>query len=122
MKELAQPVIFDSLPLVARSLTFRVAPESDIKGALRNLRDQFPIDCGIVGIGEPVVRGVGGNVPGLRTFAAMSGAACSVPSTQQALWCRLRGADRGVVFDFAQQIRTILGDAFVLVESVDTFT
>jgi putative iron-dependent peroxidase len=52
----------------------------------------------------------------------MSGPACSVPSTQEALCFLLRGPDRGVVFDLTQNIRELLGDAFLLVDSNDTFT
>jgi putative iron-dependent peroxidase len=79
-------------------------------------------DCGVVAIGEPVVLALGKEVPGLRTFPAMSGPACSVPSTQEALCFLLRGPDRGVVFDLTQDIRELVADAFLLVDSNDLFT
>jgi putative iron-dependent peroxidase len=117
----AQPSILAERPPVGRTLAFRVAPESDVAGALRNVRDRFSIDCGVIGIGAPLVLALGQNVQGLRTFPAMSGPACSVPSTQEALCFLLRGADRGVVFDLTQQIVELVGDAFLLVDSNDTF-
>jgi putative iron-dependent peroxidase len=116
-----QASILEPIPLVGRSLTFRVAPETDIADALRRLRDGLSPDCGVVGIGEPVILALGKPIDGLRTFPAMSGPACSVPSTQQALCFLLRGPDRGAVFDLTQDIRELVADAFLLVDSVDTF-
>jgi putative iron-dependent peroxidase len=122
MKDHAQPAVLADRPVVGRTLTFRVAPETDVLGALRRLRDGLSLDCGVVGFGEPVVMALGKEVPGLRTFPAMSGPACSVPSTQEALCFLLRGPDRGVVFDLTHDIRELVADAFVLVDSNDTFT
>lgn len=122
MIENAQPSVLADRPTVGRTLTFRIAPETDVLGALRRLRDGLSLDCGVVGIGEPVVRALDKSIPGLRTFPAMSGPACSVPSTQEALCFLLRGPDRGVVFDLTQHIRELVADAFLLVDSNDTFT
>lgn len=122
MIENAQPSVLAERPPVGRTLTFRIAPETDVLGALRRLRDGLSIDCGVIGIGEPVVLALGKKIPGLRTFPAMSGPACSVPSTQDALCFLLRGPDRGHVFDLTQQIRELVADAFLLVDSNDTFT
>ncbi|HEX8618297.1 MAG TPA: Dyp-type peroxidase [Thermoanaerobaculia bacterium] len=116
-----QPSILEPIPFVGRSLTFRIAPETDVPDALRRLRDGLSIDCGVVGIGEPVALALGKTIEGLRTFPAMSGPACSVPSTQQALCFLLRGPDRGAVFDLTNEIRDLVTDAFLLVDSVDTF-
>jgi putative iron-dependent peroxidase len=121
MKELSQPAILAPPPLVGRSLTFRVAPGCDVEKALRHLRDGLSLDCGVAGIGEPVVRALKKEIPGLRTFPALSGAAVSVPSTQQALCFLLRGPDRGAVFDLTNDLRALVRDAFLLVDSVDTF-
>ena len=122
MLENAQPSILADRPTVGRLLTFRIAPETDVLGALRRLRDGVSLDCGVIGIGEPVVLALGKSIPGLRTFPAMSGPACSVSSTQEALCFQLRGPDCGVVFDRTQQIRELVADAFLLVDSNDTFT
>jgi porphyrinogen peroxidase len=116
-----QSAILEPIPFVGRSLTFRLAPETDVEAALRRLRDGLSLECGVVGIGEPVVLALGKEIDGLRTFPAMSGPACSVPSTQQALCFLLRGPDRGTVFDLTQDIRELVADAFLLVDSIDTF-
>jgi putative iron-dependent peroxidase len=117
----AQPSILADRPNVGRTLLFRVAPDSNIAEALQQLQKAMSLECGVVGIGEPLILALGKRIDGLRTFPAMSGPACSVPSTQEALCFLLRGADRGIVFDSTQQLRDILGDAFLLVDSNDTF-
>ena len=121
MKPTFQPAILAPCPPVGRSLTFRIAPEADVPEALGKLRDGYPIECGVFGIGEPTTIALGREIPGLRTFPSMSGAGLSIPSTQDALCFLLRGPDRGVVFDWTQQIRELIADAFLLVEVNDTF-
>lgn len=121
MKSLSQPAILAPPPPVGRALSFRIAPDTDVPAALVRLRDELSLDCGVVGIGEPTVLALGKTIPGLRTFPAMAGPACSVPSTQQALWFLLRGKDRGEVFDLTQRIREIVADAFLAEDAVDTF-
>jgi len=116
-----QPAILAPCTAVGRSLLFRIAPEGDVKKALRKLRDGIQTDCGVVGIGEPAALALGKPIEGLRTFPALSGAACSVPSTQEALCFLLRGPDRGVLFDLTQQIRELVKDAFLIVDVNDTF-
>jgi porphyrinogen peroxidase len=122
MSDNAQPAILAERPPVGRTLLFRIAPQSDVCAALRRLREGLSLDCGTIGIGEPLVLALGKTIDGLRTFPAMSGPACSVPSTQEALCFMLRGPDRGIVFDLTQTIFDLLGDAFLLVDSNDTFT
>ncbi|HUR79238.1 MAG TPA: peroxidase, partial [Thermoanaerobaculia bacterium] len=121
MKLPFQPTILAPCTAVGRTLLFRIAPEGDVAAALEKLRDGITTECGVIGIGEPAILALGKRIEGLRTFPAMSGAAVSIPSTQEALCFLLRGADRGVVFDLTQEIREFLSDAFVLVDSNDTF-
>lgn len=118
----SQPSILAALPVLGRSLTFRIAPYADPRSALRRLRDGFALDWGVIGVGEPVVRALGQEVEGLRVFPGLAGPACSVPSTQQGLWCFLRGQDRGALFDITEQIQSFLDEAFVLDDMMDTFS
>jgi putative iron-dependent peroxidase len=122
MKDHSQPSILAPAAPVGRTLTFRIAPGTDVRKAIRCLREGLSVDCGVVGLGEPAILALGATIPGLRTFPALCGAAVSVPSTQEALCILLRGPDRGVVFDLTQHIRELVGEAFVLVDSNDTFT
>ncbi|MCC6138989.1 MAG: Dyp-type peroxidase [Nitrospira sp.] len=117
----SQPSILAAPPPVGRSLTFQLIPDADPRAALARLRDGFSLDWGVIGIGEPVVRALGQTVEGLRVFPALAGPACSVPSTQQGLWCFLRGQDRGALFDLTGKISALLDGAFVLDDALDTF-
>ena len=90
-QQFSQPGILAPTPVFGRSLVFRIAPDVDPRPALARLREGFNPDWGVVGLGEPLVRALGCAVPGLRTFPALSGSGCAIPSTQQALWILLRG-------------------------------
>ena len=84
--DLTWPGILEALPVLGRSLTFRMIPYADpfrIEAAARG----FALDWGVLGIGEPVARALRQEVKGLRVFPGLAGPACSVPSTQQGLWC-----------------------------------
>lgn len=119
--DLTQPGILEALPVLGRSLTFRMIPYADPRSGLKRLRDGFALDWGVLGIGEPVARALRQEVKGLRVFPGLAGPACSVPSTQQGLWCFLRGQNRGILFDLTERIRSLLGEAFVLDDAMDTF-
>ena len=117
-----QPGILKPVPVVARSLTLRIDKPARLADTLRRFASEFSSDCSVVGLGEPCTLALRADVPGLTTFAAMSGPACAVPSTQDALWVRLCGPDRGVVFDSARSVQQLLSDAFRVSDSLDTFT
>jgi len=94
-----QPGVLTPAAPVGRSLSFSVAHEADPRLTLARLRENFDPEWGVVGLGEPLVRALGHEIPGLRAFPALSGSAHAIPSTQQDLWIFLRGADRGAIFD-----------------------
>jgi len=119
--DLSQPGILAPPPPLGRSLTFRLIPDADPRTALSRLRDGFSLEWGVVGIGEPLVRALDRTVTGLRTFPAFSGPACMVVSTQQPLWCFLRGQERGALFDLTERVESWLNDAFQLDDALDTF-
>lgn len=117
----AQPGILAPVPPCGRSMTFRLALEADPRPALARLREGFDPDWGVLGMGEPLLRALGATVPGLRGFPALAGPGCSVPSTQSALWCFLRGEARGALFDAGERVKALLGAAFELDDALDTF-
>jgi len=81
----------------------------------------FLLDWGIIGFGEPLTRTLGITLSGLRTFPALSGATCQVPSTQQSMWIFLRGEDQTRLFYSAERVTSLIHDAFVLEDAMDTF-
>lgn len=117
-----QPGILQPVPLVARSLSFRIDRPEAVGDAMRRLAAGFATECGIVGIGEPCALALGRRIPGLRTFPSMSGPGCTAPSTQEALWVRVCAPDRGIAFDHGRMVRQLLGAAFRLTSVLDTFT
>jgi putative iron-dependent peroxidase len=118
----SQPGILAPSPALGRSLTFRLAPAGEPQAALRRLRDGFVPDWGVVGVGEPLSRALAGDVPALRTFPGLSGPACAVPSTQQALWVFLRGEARGALFDATERVKSLVDGTLLLDDAMDTFT
>jgi putative iron-dependent peroxidase len=117
----AQPSILSTPRALGRSVTLRLLPETDPRPALARLRETWVPAWGILGLGEPLVRALGATIPGLRPFPAMAGAACSVASTQQALWIRVGADDRSAVFDRSEQMLALLESAFVLDDALDVF-
>src|SRR5579885_2453819 len=117
----AQPRILEPIAPVARSLTFRIDRADALVPALRRLAQELDLACGVAGIGAPLALALGADVAGLSTFPALSGAGCAVPSTQDALWMRISGMDRGVVFDAARAMVKALDGAFCVSDTLDTF-
>ena len=117
----SQPGILAAPLAVGRSLSFRLALETDPAAAVRRLRHGFDPDWGVVGLGEPLVRTLGGSVPGLRPFPSLAGPGCAVPATQQALWVFVRGRDRTDVFDRSDRVVAMVKDGLLLDDVMDTF-
>ena len=117
----AQPSILPGVPVAARYLCFSL--RADIAPKLsRDAVESIAIDETItVGLGESLVAHWGNTVEGLRTFPALSGPGVRVPSTQQALWCWLRGEDRGELVNRTIAIADSLQNVFRLETVVDAF-
>ena len=60
-------------------------------------------------------------MPGLSVFPSIVANGIAIPSTQAALWCWLRGHDRGDVIHQSLQLENQLSAAFVLDDVVDAF-
>ena len=118
----AQPGLLAEVPSHARYLTFRRRPAAaDPRPALERLA-ALPVDeTRVVGLGASVVGELGGGIEGLRAFPAMEGRGFSVPSTPAALWCWLRGEDRGELVHANRLVRRTLADAFEVDTVIDAF-
>ena len=118
----AQPGLLAEVPSHARYLTFRRRPAAaDPRPALERLA-ALPVDgARVVGLGASLVGELGGRIEGLRTFPAMEGTGFSVPSTPAALWCWLRGEDRGELVHTSRLVRRTLADAFEIDTVIDAF-
>ncbi len=106
---------------LARYLEFSVDSEADVKTALQALLAKDVSENMVVGIGQSLLDLLGKNVIGLRTMQAKTGSGIEVPSTPAAIWCWLRGTDRGEIFHRSRQIENILAPGFVITNVIDSF-
>ena len=116
-----QPGILAPVPRLARYLTFSLKAGCEPGEALKDLAADTDGEGVVVGLGPTVVRGLGADVPGLRTFPSHAGPGVVVPSTPAGLWCWLRQEDRGEHVHRARSIRKLLAGSFELESSIDAF-
>ena len=117
-----QPGVLAEVPSHARYLTFRRRHETaDPRPDLERLA-ALPVDeRRVVGFGASLVHELRAGIEGLRTFPALEGRGLSVPSTPSALWCWLRGEDRGELVHASRLVRRTLGDSFEADTVIDAF-
>lgn len=113
--------ILADVPQVGRHLLFSIMPGGDLIPALESLREIADGEATVVGLGQSLVLALGHDVPDLRLFPPVAGAGFAVPSTPAALWCWLRGADRGELVHRARRVERILAPALQLDQSIDVF-
>ena len=116
-----QPGITAPVPKMARFLFFSLLPEVNPSAALAELGSLTDGRDTVVGLGSSVPAVLGTAVDGLRTFPPRSGAGIDVPSTPNALWCWLRGEDRGELVHRSRRLQEVVSSAFLLDDSVDAF-
>ena len=119
--QLTQAGILAEENKLARYLAFSIDSEPDIHAALKALASNVNTDNTVIGLGYSLVNVLDKELPGLRTMQAQIGRGIEVPSTPAALWCWLRGDDRGELFHRSRQIESLLSPAFVLSDVIDSF-
>jgi len=116
-----QPGILAPVPPVARCLSFQLLPDGEPLAALEALTERILGDDLVVGIGQPLALALEAEIPGLRGFTAFCGPGLSIPSTQNALWCWLRGTDRGELVHAGRALEADLESGFEVEQVIDTF-
>ena len=106
---------------LARYLIFTIDSEVNVATALKALAESVDTENTVIGIGQSVVNFLGKDIPGLHTLTAQVAKGIEIPSTPTALWCWLRGNDRGELFHRSRQIEDLVAPAFVLSDVVDAF-
>jgi putative iron-dependent peroxidase len=115
-----QGLLATPVPPHARHLFFTLQSPNALPAALDALLPHVDGQRLIIGIGAPLVKALGREVPGLRAFPQLD-AAVENPSTQHALWLWLRGEERGDLLLQAQALEQALAPALRLADSVDGF-
>ena len=75
----------------------------------------------VAGLGGALVDALGAKVPGLREFPVIGGHGVEVPSTPTALWCWLRGTDRGKLVLTTHALERALAPALHLDRVIEAF-
>ncbi|MCK9260734.1 MAG: Dyp-type peroxidase [Azoarcus sp.] len=116
-----QKGILAPLPAQARHLFFAIESIEALPSALDALAGLVDGETAVVGFGESVRHALSGSLGGLRAFPPISGVGVDVPSTQHAMWCWLRGEDRGELLHRTRAIEAAVSPALALVLATDTF-
>jgi putative iron-dependent peroxidase len=116
-----QAGILAPIPPLARYLCFLHKAEADPRAVLRDLRGVIDGERAVLGLGLSLVLALGGRIEGLRSFPRHVGPGFEVPSTPAALWCWLRGEDRGDLIHLTRRIVDIAASVFDLDEVIDGF-
>ena len=74
-----------------------------------------------MGLGQSLIESWGQEIYGLHDFPAGKAGDVDIPSTPAALWCWLRGEDRGELVNRTLGLRRDLQNAFELEQVVDAF-
>jgi putative iron-dependent peroxidase len=117
-----QPAILQPNPPLARYLSFSIHSPGEVKTCLQSLVELADGDTTVVGIGASLMQVLGQEISGLRGFPAITASGIDIPATPAALWCWLRGDDRGELFHHSRLIESLLLPAFSMSECVDSFS
>jgi len=75
----------------------------------------------VAGLGAPLTLALGRAIDGLLPFPVYDSAGFGVPATPAALWCWLRGNDRGVLVHRSSALERMLAPAFIAENTIDGF-
>lgn len=117
----AQAGILQRVPTQGRYLFFSLVQPAGAGPALQRLAMLADGDTVVSGIGLGTVAALGATVPGLRDMPDLSGDDVQVPSTPVALWCWLRGDDRGDLVNLTRALEKALAPAFHMDRALEAF-
>lgn len=121
---LYQPGILALTPAAGRHLLLDIAPgvsSSGLRNALTALAAEANGEGLVMGIGLPLAGTLGVDLPGLHTFPAYESEHAAVPDTPHALWCWLRGSDRGTLMHQSRHLCRLLAPAFTPAMDLEVF-
>jgi putative iron-dependent peroxidase len=116
-----QAGILQLVPSQGRYLFFSLVQPAAAPQALQRFAALADGDTVVAGLGLATVAALGRSVPGLRDMPDLSGHGVQVPSTPVALWCWLRGDDRGDLVNLSRQLEKALAPAFHMDRALEAF-
>jgi len=116
-----QPGILAKVPPLARYVTFDLKLPQAVPEALQALARFADGDACVAGIGAPLLAALGVRIEGMRPFPARTAGEIKVPEIPAALWCWLRGRDRGDLFLRSRELERSLAPALAVHAAIDAF-
>lgn len=116
-----QPGILAPVPSLARYLTFSLISAGAARQALAAMNGLGGGDTRVIGLGQSLLLALDVALEEMREFPTHSAAAIEVPATPAALWCWLRGSDRGSLLHEGRALAAALAPAFQLRDCIDAF-
>jgi len=117
----SQSGILATVPSLARYLTFSLVSAGAAHQVLAAMKKLEGGDSRVIGLGQSLLLALDVAIEEMREFPARSAAAVEVPATPAALWCWLRGSDRGSLLHEGRALATVLAPAFQLRDCIDAF-
>lgn len=124
MMSTPQPGILAPIPRLARHLFFAFQPGSpadSVREALLASRALIDGEGVVAGLGSSLAASLGATIDGLHAFPTYETAAVALPATPAALWCWLRGDDRGELLHRSRALERALTPALHLEHAIDAF-
>lgn len=119
-----QSGILAPVPRLARHLFFALEPGASpaaVRETLVALISRADGEASVAGLGGALVAALGATVDGLHGFPTYETAGIAVPSTPSALWCWLRGDDRGELLHRSRDLEHALAPVLRLDSVLDAF-
>lgn len=117
----SQPGILSEVPTAARYLTFFLNNGANAQEAMHFLAEQVDIKPNVFGLGHSLLLDAKVSLKRLRDFPQMVGPGVEIPSTPAALWCWMKGDDRGELIHRSRALESLLAEYFHLGNVIDAF-
>ncbi|CAA6827061.1 MAG: Peroxidase [uncultured Thiotrichaceae bacterium] len=118
----AQQGIIEEIPTLSRYQFYRMLPDASPLAAITMLATFAAKENIVIGFGQSLLHFLDVSVPSMRNMPEFEGKGIDVPTTPFALWCWIRGDDRGELLHKARMVRQTLADSFVVDKVVDAFS